>query len=1044
MSLSAVCIRRPVLTIVLASIVVLFGIIGFTSLGVREYPNVDPAIISVSTSYTGANADVIESQITERLEEAVSSVPGIRTISSVSREGRSTITIEFELEVDLETAANDVRDKVAGAVGNLPPDADPPVVSKADADASPIIVMNVSSGNRSLLDLSDIASRVLKERLQTIPGVSDVRVFGEKRYSMRLWMDPAKLAAYHLTPLDIRNALNADNIELPSGRIEGNDVELTVRTLSRLETPEEFNNLILRDENGQIVRFSDVGYAELGAENERSISKGLAGPRVAIAVIPQPGSNHIAIADEFFRRVDKLRKELPDDLDLSIGYDTTRYIRTSITEVWETVLTAFALVVLIIFLFLRDWRTTVIPVFAIPISLIGTFFIMYLADFSINILTLLGLVLAIGLVVDDAIVMLENIYAKIENGIQPIEAGLRGSKEVFFAIISTTVALIVVFMPIVFLQGLTGRLFQEFGIVIGGAVVISAFIALTLTPMLSTRMIKAHARHSRLYVATEPFFTALLNGYERSLGAFLRRRWLGFAAIAIAAGIAWLFVSILPQELAPLEDRSRLRMTSTAPEGTSFERMDNYMNTLVDLVRRVVPEAEAVIANTAGFSGSVNSGSTTIMLVPREQRDRSQREIASALSRGARNLNDARTFVTQEQTISVGSGGARFGLPVQYVIQAPNFERLREVLPAFLEEANNNPVFNVVDVNLKFNKPELVISIDRARARTLGVSVSDIAQSLQLTLSGQRYGYFIMDGKQYQVIGQLTRENRDEPLDLTSIFVRNREGELIQLDNLVTVSEQANPPQLYRFNRFISATVSADLAPGYTLGNGITAMDAIAANVLDESFSTSLAGAARDFSESSSSLLFVFLLAIVLTYLILAAQFESFRDPFIIMVTVPLAVAGALLTLWYFHQTMNIFSQIGQIMLVGLVTKNGILIVEFANQRKATGLSVMQAVRSAAAARFRPILMTSLSTILGILPIAIGLGSGGESRVSMGIAVVGGMMFSTILTLYVIPAVYSFFSKQLPSPITPAATNGQPGETGEAQTSPAEDYIPAK
>lgn len=1014
MSLSATCIRRPVLTIVMSIIVVLFGVIGFTYLGVREYPNVDPAIISVNTSYAGANANVIESQITAILEEDVSAVPGIRTINSTSREGRSSITIEFELGVDLETAANDVRDKVAGAVGNLPPDADPPVVSKADADASPIVIISVSSSSRSLLKLTEIANNIFKERLQTIPGVSEVRIYGEKRYSMRLWMDPAKLAAYQITPLDVRSALNADNIELPSGRIEGNDVELTVRTLSRLEKTEEFNNLIIREQDGRIVRFSDIGQAELAPENERSISKGLAGPRVSVAVVPQPGSNHIKIADEFYRRVDQIGKELPDDIELIKAFDTTKYIRTSISEVQETILTAFGLVVLIIFLFLRDWRTTIIPVFAIPTSLIGTFFIMYLAGFSINVLTLLGLVLAIGMVVDDAIVVLENIFAKIEDGMNPIEAGFKGAQEVFFAVISTTVALIAVFMPIVFLQGLTGRLFKEFGIVIGGSVAISAFIALTLTPMLSTRLIKAHTQHSWFYRKTEPFFAALIGGYENSLAAFMRRRWLGFVAVLFSAGLMWLFAKNLPQELAPLEDRSRLRMTSTAPEGTSFERMDKYMDTLIALVKREVPEADAVLANTAGGGGSsgTNSGSTTITLIPPEQRNRTQQQIADALSAAVRPLNDARTFVTQEQTISIGGGGARFGLPVQYVIQAPNFEKLRAALPLFLEEANNHPVFSTTDLNLKFNKPELVISIDRERARTLGVSVLDIAQTLQLTLSGSRYGYFIKDGKQYQIIGQLTRANRDEPVDLKSIFVRNRSGELIQLDNVITVSEQSNPPQLFRFNRYIAATVSAGLAPGYTLGDGIKAMDEIAAKVLDESFSTSLSGAARDFSESSSSLIFVFILALVLTYLVLAAQFESFRDPFIIMFTVPLAVAGALLSLWYFNQTINIFSQIGQIMLIGLVTKNGILIVEFANQRKAQGLSVAEAVQSAATARFRPILMTSLSTILGILPIALSLGGGAESRVSMGIAVVGGMIFASGLTLYVIPAIYSYFSKE--------------------------------
>lgn len=1012
MSLSAICIQRPVLTWVLAITIVLFGVIGFTYLGVREYPNVDPAVITVDTTYPGANAEVIESQITAILEEDISAVPGIRTINSTSREGRSSITIEFDLSVDLETAANDVRDKVAGAVGNLPPDADPPRVSKADADAFPIIVVNISSNTRNLLQLSELADKIFKERLQTIPGVAEVRIFGEKRYAMRLWMDPNKLAAYQVTALDVRNALNAENLELPSGRIEGNDVELTVRTLSRLEKPEDFNNLIVREEDGRLVRFSDIGYAELAPENLRQTSKGLAGPRVAVAVVPQPGSNHIAISDAFFQRLDEIKNDLGDDIALSIGWDTTQYIRKSISEVQETIFTAFGLVVLIIFLFLRDWRTTLIPVFAIPISLIGSFFVMYLAGFSINVLTLLGLVLAIGLVVDDAIVVLENIFAKIEDGMNPIEAGLKGSKEVYFAILSTTIALVAVFMPIVFLQGLTGRLFKEFGIVIGGSVAISAFVALTLTPMLSSRMIKAHAHHSWFYRRTEPFFQKLIRLYENSLASFMRVRWLGFVAIAFAIGLILLVGTILPQELAPMEDRSRFRLISTAPEGTSFERMEKYMDSLIDLVRQEVPEADAVIANTSGWAGGANAGNTTVTLVPPEKRQRTQQQIAEAMSRSVRSLNDAHTIVNQEQTIAVGGGMARFGLPVQYVIQAPNFAKLKEVLPKFMEEANNHPAFSAVDLNLKFNKPELVIAIDRDRARTLGVSVRDVAQTLQLTLSESRYGYFIKDGKQYQVLGQLTRENRDESMDLTSIFVRSKSGELVQLDNLVKTYEQSNPPQLFRFNRYIAATVSAGLASGYTLGDGIKAMDEIAARVLDESFSTTLAGAARDFAESSSSLIFVFILALVLTYLILAAQFESFRDPFIIMFTVPLAVAGALLSLWYFNQTINIFSQIGQIMLIGLVTKNGILIVEFANQRKATGLSVLEAVQSAAVARFRPILMTSLSTILGILPIAMGLGAGAESRVSMGIAVVGGMIFATGLTLYVIPAVYSYVAKE--------------------------------
>lgn len=1011
MSFSALCIHRPVFTIVMSLIIILFGVIGFNALGVREFPNVDPAIITVETNYAGANARIIESQITEKLEEAVSGVPGIRSINSVSREGRSSITIEFVLGADLETAANDVRDKVAGAVGNLPPDADPPVVSKADSDANPIVVINISSPNRNLLQLTDIAERVFKERLQTIPGVSGIRIFGEKRYSMRLRIDPSKLASYQLAPLDIRNALQADNLELPAGRLEGDGTELPLRMLSLMETPEEFNNLILREQDGHMIRFSDVGYAELGPEDERSISRGLGGPRVAVAAIPQPSSNHITIADEFFKRIQTIEKELPEDVLLSLGFDTTRFIRTSIHEVQESIFTAFLLVVLIIFIFLRDWRTTLIPVFTIPISLIGTFFVMYLMGFSINVLTLLGIVLAIGLVVDDAIVVLENIYSKIENGMDPIEAGLKGSEEVFFAVISTTVALVAVFMPVIFLEGLTGSLFKEFGIVIGCAVIISSFVALSLTPMLSTRLLKPSQGHNLLYTLTEPFFQMLNKLYAISLSLFMYCRWLGILIIFASGYVAWEVFPQLQQELAPMEDRSRLRINSTAPEGTSFERMDEYMRDLVDLLRYEIPEAESVIANTAGGSGT-NSGTTTITLVPPSERKRSQQEIADALSKLVKNLNDARSFVSQEQTISIGRGNARFGLPVQYIIQAPDFEHLKEALPRFIEEASHNPVFSTVDVNLKFNKPELVIVLNRERIRSLGISVSDIAQTLQLSLSGQRYGYFLKEGKQYQIIGQLSRSYRNEISDVKALFVRNRLGQLIPMENLIEIQTESNPPQFYRFNRYISATVSAGLAPGYTLGDGIDAMNEIKAKVLSEAFSTSLGGVARDFQDSSSSLLFVFILALALTYLILAAQFESFKDPFVVMLTVPLALAGALMSLWYYNQTINIFSQIGQIMLIGLVTKNGILIVEFANQRRDTGLSVMEAVKSAAVARFRPILMTSLSTVLGILPIALGWGSGSQSRTSMGIAVVGGMIFATVLTLYVIPSVYSYVAQE--------------------------------
>ncbi len=1013
MSLSSLSIRRPVLASVMAIAIVLFGVIGYTYLGIREYPSVDPPIITVSTSYIGANADVIESQITEPLEESINGIAGIRTLTSVSRDGRSTIRVEFNIDVDLEDAANDVRDRVSRAQRVLPPDTDPPIVTKADADAIPIVFLNIKSDQRDLLELSDIAQRTFKERVQTIEGVSEVWIWGEKRYSMRLWMDPVKLAAFQVTAVDVRNALSRENIELPSGRIEGINTELTIRTLGRLSTVEDFNNLIIKESDSRLVRFSDVGTAELYPENDRTLLKRDGIPMVGVVLVPQPGANQIQIVDEFYERVEQIKKDLPEDIELGVGFDVTDYIRESINEVQQTVFIAFGLVILIIFLFLRDWRTTLIPIITIPISLIGSFFIMYMADYSINVLTLLGLVLAIGIVVDDAIVVLENIYKKIEAGMEPIQAGIRGIKEIFFAVVSTTVALASVFLPIMFLEGLTGRLFREFGVVIAGSVIISSFIALTFTPMLSSKILKRREKHNKFYTMTEPFFKNLENGYRSLLNSFMSKRWLAFLIIVFAAIMIFAFGRMLQTELAPMEDRGAMRISMTAPEGSSFQFMENHINKFVDSIMTKIPERDALISITSpgfGAASSVNSGFIRLRLVNAKERDRTQGEVATEITKIANKLSDARTFVIQDQSI----GTARGGLPVQYVLQAPNLERLKEVIPEFLDKARGNPTFSAVDVNLKFNKPELVVEINRSKAREMGVTVADIAQTLQLAFSEQRYGFFIKDGKQYYVIGQVNREDKSQPVDLRKLYVRNNSNQLIQLDQLVELTEASAPPQLFRFNRYVSATISASLTEGRTIGDGINAMDQIAEQVLDETFSTSLEGPSKDFMESASSLVFVFILALIFIYLVLSAQFESFRDPFIIMFTVPLAIAGALFSLWYFNQTINIFSQIGQIMLIGLVTKNGILIVEFANQKKAQGLSIVEAVKEAAVLRFRPILMTSLSTILGTLPIALALGSGAESRMPMGIAVIGGLIFATVLTLFVIPAVYSIFSDKKP------------------------------
>ncbi|MCK9422003.1 MAG: efflux RND transporter permease subunit [Bacteroidales bacterium] len=1011
MNISSLSINRPVLATVISLLIVLFGAIGYAFLGIREFPSVDPPVVTVTTNYIGANADVIESQITEPLEESINGIAGIRSLTSVSSDGRSNITVEFELNVDMETAANDVRDRVSRAIRNIPSDTDPPIVNKSDADASPIFSLTLQSNARDLMELSDIANNVFKERLQTIPGVSEIRIWGERRYSMKLLLDPSKLSSFQLTPGDVRDALYRENIELPTGRIEGYGTELTIRTKGRLTSPAEFNDMIIKEKNGTVIRMRDVGIAKLLPENERTIMRGNGRvPMVGVAITPQPGSNQIAIVDECYKRVAQLKNEMPEDIKIGTALDTTLSIRKAITEVQETILIAFGLVLLVIFFFLRSWRTTLIPIIAIPISLVSGFFIMYAAGFSINILTLLGIVLATGLVVDDAIVVLENIYHKIEGGMNPVEAGHKGSKEIFFAILSTTITLAAVFLPIIFLQGLTGRLFREFGVVVAGTVLVSALVSLTLTPMMSSRMLRKVEHHNAMFTFTENLLNEMTNVYNRSLKLFIRRRWLAIVVMVASLELIVGIGAILPSELAPMEDKSRMQIVSTAPEGTSYELMDKYIDQIATIVD-TIPEKESTMAITSpgfGSSSNTNTGFVRISLTQPENRKRTQQEIADELSIIGKRYNFARTFVVQEQTIGGGRGG---GLPVQYVILAPDFERLKKFLPRFMEQVQADPAFQVVDLNLKFNKPELTVDINRDRAQMLGINVRDIAENLQLYFSGQRYGYFIMNNKQYQVIGQADRSNREKPLDLSSIYIRNNKGELIQLDNVVKLKEQSNPPQLFRFNRYVAATVSAQPAQGITLGQGIAEMRKIGKATFDDSFSSALAGTSKEFEDSSGSLLFALLLALVLVYLILSAQFESFIDPLIIMFTVPLALAGAMLSLWIFGQTLNIFSEIGVIVLIGIVTKNGILIVEFANQRKASGLDLQEAVIDAATRRLRPILMTSLATALGALPIAMALGAASRSRVPMGITIIGGLIFSLVLTLYVIPALYTYLSK---------------------------------
>lgn len=1001
MNISELSIRRPVLATVLVLIIILFGVVGYTSLGVREYPSVDNPIISVSASYPGANAEVIENQITEPLEQQINGIPGIRSLSSVSQYGNSRITVEFELSVDLETAANDVRDKVSRAQRMLPRDCDPPTVSKADADAMPILMVALHSDKRSLLELSEIADLVVKEQLQTIQDVSSVMIWGEKRYCMRLWLDPVKMSGYGITPMDVKNALDKENVELPSGTIEGNTTELEIRTLGQMHTTQEFNDLVIKHEGTKVIRFSDVGQAELSPRDIKSYMKMNGIPMVGVAVTPQPGANHINIANAVYERMKLMEKDLPEDVGYEYGFDNTRFIRASINEVKTTLYEAFILVIFIIFLFLRDWRVTLIPVLVIPVSIIGSFFVMYMLGFSINVLSMLAVVLSVGLVVDDAIVMTENIYNRIEKGMTPMQAGIDGSREILFAIISTSITLLCVFVPIVFMQGQTGRLFREFAFVIAGAVVISTFAALTFTPMLSTKILVRREKKNAFYAWSEPFFEGLNKYYSKSLEFILRNRWITIVVMVAALGAAAWMWSKTPSEMAPMEDRSQVTVRTQGPEGVTYEYMRDYTERINDVVDSIMPDAKFVTARVSSGGGNIQ-----ITLKDINERNYTQMEVFEKLSAAVRRETDARAFVQQQSSFAGGRGG----MPVRYVLQATNIEKLQDVLPKFLAKVNDNPAFQMADADLKFSKPEVRISINREKANLLGVSTRDIAQTLQWGLSGQRMGYLYMNGKQYDIIGEINRQQRNTTQALKSIYMRSGNGSMIQMENLVDLKEDIAPPRLYRYNRFVSATVSAGLGKGYTLGQALDEMDKIAKETLDDTFRTALTGESKDFRESSNSLLFAFGLALLLIYLILAAQFESFKDPLIVMITVPLAVFGALVFLRGGGQTMNIFSEIGIIMLIGLVAKNGILIVEFANQKQEAGIDKFIAIRDASIQRLRPILMTSTSTMLGLLPLMFAHGEGSAGRIAMGTAVVGGMLISTFFTMYIVPSIYSYIS----------------------------------
>lgn len=1011
--ISDVALKKPVAATVLSLVILLLGVVGYNFLGVRLYPAIDPPIITVSTSYIGANSEIIESQITEVLERSINGIEGVKSISSSSSMGSSRITVEFELGSDLEKAANDVRDKVSQATRRLPLDLDaPPTVTKADANAEPIMMLIAQSTKMNAIELSEYADNVLLEKFQTIPGISSVSIFGEQKPAMRLWIDPVKLAARGLTISDVTSALSRENVETPGGKIRGDGTELTIRTYGRLTSEEDFNNLIIRQNNNQVIRFSDVGEAVLGPQDEESGATINGANGVTIAMIPLPGANTIEIADEFYKRLEQVKENLPEGMELTMGRDSSIFVRQSVHDVLETLLIAIVLVVIIIFLFFRNWIIAIRPLIDIPVSLIGTFFVMYIMGYSINVLTLMGIVLATGLVVDDGIVVTENIFKRIERGMNKWRAAAEGTREIFFAVVSTSLTLAIVFIPVIFLEGFTGRLFREFGIVMASAILISAIVSLTLTPVLNVKLGGSASHHSAFYNKTEPFFVGMESGYRKALKLFIGHKWASFLIMVLCILLIVFIGGSLKSELAPLEDHSFIRTSITAPEGTEFSTTQKITNSIADMQLETIPEIRYVLTRYGGWGGSSgNSGNIMTMLDEPDSRERSQQEIYDELTAKYSAISGARVIASQEPTIATAFSR---GLPVQFVLQNIDFQKIRDVLPRFLEEARNSEVFSVVDSDLKFNKPELNIIVDRLKATSLGVNIRDITDALNMAFSGGRTGYFLRNNKQYYVVMQVERENRDDPADISKLYVRNNKGEMIQLDNLVKIEENSNPPTLYHFNRYKSATISANLAKGYSLGEGIDEMNRIAEGLLDSSFETDLSGPSRDFAESGSNIFFALALALLLVYLILAAQFESFRDPFIIMLTVPMAIAGAMLSLWVFGHTLNIFSEIGMLLLIGIVTKNGILIVEFANQKREAGLTIKDAAFEAASSRLRPILMTSLATVFGALPIALALGSGAESRIPLGVVVVGGILFSLLLTLFVIPVMYIVMTSKKP------------------------------
>ena len=1008
MILSDISIKRPVLATMLSAALVLFGVIGYRELTIREYPDVDPPVVSVSVTLRGANPRVMESAVTDILEEELSSVQGLRTMTSVSSEQSTNVTLEFNLDRPVEVAAQDVRDLVARVRGRLPEEVEEPVVTKQDADARPFMFITMTGANYNLLQLSEIADRFVKTRLQTIAGVGRADVRGERRYAMRVWIEASELAARGLTTTDVVDAIRSRNVEIPAGRIESDRREFSVRSLGELKTPDEFAGLVVANIDGRLVKLGDVAKVELGPEDDRSRFRFNRQPAVGVSLVRQSKANLVEVADAVLAAMPEVQASLPPGVQATIGYDQSVYVKRSIKEAQETLVLAGGLVVLIIFVFLRNLRATIIPGLAIPTSIVATFAVMYFLDFSINNLTLLALTLAIGIVVDDAIIVLENAYRHQEElGEPPDVAASQGTREIAFAVIATTIALVAVFTPLAFLKGSTGRLFNEFGIAVAASVVISGFVALTLTPMLCAKILRVPPRHGRVYQILERGFHGLASGYGKLLGLALRRRAAVIGMVVGMVAMAWLVFANLKREFVPPEDRGLFMVNVVAPEGSTIHFTDDYQRRAEDILAGV-PEAEmmtSIVAFGFGGGGRVNTGLMFVRLSDWARRERTVMDILAELQPKLSSIPGALIFASNPPAF----GG--FGQSVQFVVRHTDFDSLVSAMDTLITRARQIPGLINVDTDLRVNKPELTVRYDRDRMEDLGVPVRDVATTLQALLGGQRVSTFTRNNKLYDVMVQLEADQRATPSDMSGLTVRGRGGQLITLDQVTRVSENVGPRQLNHFDRIRSSTLSAGLAPGFTLGEAIDSLRALAREVLPPGSSIALAGESRELEESGGALYFAFVLALIVVFMVLASQFESLIHPFTVLLAVPTAVSGALFTLLIAGSTINLYSQIGMILLIGLVTKNSILLVEYTNQLKERGLETHQALLEAGRIRLRPILMTSVATIMGAVPIALGLGAGSASRRPLGYAIVGGVLFSTVLTLFLVPVMYSVLDR---------------------------------